>query len=159
MTMNFDISNRRGGSRRVRLARVLLVALSVVAATSVSAYARDMCMQGDYGPRWVLKRFKLPRPGKCAPLQGFEDSPNNSGAMSGMGCTNAGGNSLTLNYSAHNIGYPTYFEAGTCRFELPIPPEGRRDGCWFTYVAGGETTYGSAQWTTLSYCDDVDLRY
>ncbi|MEW6271861.1 MAG: hypothetical protein AB1689_21470 [Thermodesulfobacteriota bacterium] len=141
------------GSRWARRGRVLLAALSVVLATSVGAQALDLCLDFDGGGSWVLKRFKAPRKNRCASMQGYE--PSSGSGMTGMGCTDKYGYTLTLNYTSHNPSYQAYLESATCKFGLPLPPGGKRGGCFGTYITpGGNGSFG--QWATLRSCD-VDI--
>jgi hypothetical protein len=109
-------------SRWTRLlrGRILLVALGVVAVSSASAHARDVCIDFIGGAGVVLKRFNPPSRNRCVPIQGFENRPG-GGALSGMGCTNHAGTTLIMHYTFDDWGYSTGFsESATCRVTLPI---------------------------------------
>ena len=121
-------------SRRLRAGRVLLAALSLVAVGS-SAYAADVCMEYTGGGSIILKRFKPPSKNKCAPVAGVENATY-GGALSGMACTNAAGNSMTLQYTSHDWqGNTSYFESATCRVALPLPTNGNSGTCTGTYIS------------------------
>jgi hypothetical protein len=164
--MDVEASNQKTlvslWSRRFGRGRMLVVALGVVAATSVSAHAVDLCMDYSGGGSWVLKRFKVPARTKCAPMQGFENKLYGAGAMSGMGCTNVVGDYLVLNYTSHNVGYPSYLESATCQVHLPIPPGGTSSGwCYGTWFVSppGDNANGFNQGVTLRYCNADLLGY
>jgi hypothetical protein len=152
-------SNRKGGdttllhrwSRQLRRGRTLLLALSVIAASSASAHALDLCMDGS-----VIKRFKAPSKNKCVPIQGVENAYF-GGAMSGMACTSATGETLILNYTSHDWqALSGYQETGTCRAALPISPAGNAGVCGGTYT----TTPGGSNhfwvFANFRYCS-VDI--
>jgi len=52
------------------LFRTSLLALAMTAASASVSLAADFCMSSE-GLTYVAKAFRLPRPGKCSPWQGF----------------------------------------------------------------------------------------
>lgn len=156
--MDFDQSNRiptvSGRARRLRRARMLLIALGVVAASSVGAHARDLCFNFSAGGGFALKGFRVPGVNKCAPIQGFELGSGRA-VIAGTACTNSD-QVMSLHYTSHT-GSGYYFETARCYVYLPIAPTGSGGGCNGQYVtpSGGD---GFTQAMTASYCDvDVPL--
>jgi hypothetical protein len=161
--MDLEKSNQKtpvGWWWQLRRRRTLLLALGVVAATSVSAHALDLCMDFSGGGSVVLKRFKVPGRNKCAPMQGFENVQYGGTVMSGMGCTNVAGDWLTFHYTSHNRHYPSYFESAGCYVQLPVSPVGSSGTCYGTWILSpGDHTNNFGQDITLRYCNvDVNLR-
>jgi hypothetical protein len=156
--MDFDQSNRMptvsGRARPLRRARMLLLALGVVAASSVGAHARDLCLTFSGGGGLALKGFRVPGVNKCAPIQGIELG-NGRSVVAGTACTNSN-QVMSLHYTAH-AGSVYYFETARCFLYLPIAPTGSGGGCNGQYVtpSGGD---GFSQSMTASYCNvDVPL--
>jgi hypothetical protein len=139
-----------------------MLVFGLVAATSVSAHALDLCMDLNSGEGWVLKNFKAPRKRKCAPMQGFENTLFYAAAMSGMGCTNIEGDHMTLHYSSHNVSYPSYQENVTCHVDLPIPAAGTSWAeCVGTYLLTppGDKAVRIKEVAHVRYCNVDHLGY
>ncbi len=152
MTLRYETRS----NRPLRHGRALLLALSVVLAFSPAAHALDLCMDFGNGGTAVLKRFRIPRAGKCTPLQGFS-APSASTIISGSGCTNAAGTVLWLQYTSNGRLYPFYFESGACEIGLPMGANGTTgtcEGSWFVSPPGDIQPFGQS--VTLRPCN-VDV--
>ena len=77
-----------------------------------AAHAADSCFLDGVGDISVFKKFKMPRPGDCQPLNGYT---HNSGAtLSGTVCGTTDGASVALNFTY----LITANKFGTAHFEI-----------------------------------------
>lgn len=140
-------------SRARRAARVGMLGLALLVAGSATAHARDLCMDYSGGGHLVWKRAKLPSKNRCTSLQGVETSDNGM-ALTGTACTSAAGTVAILNYTAHDYqGASSYFETGTCRVAMPLPPNGADALCTGTFISTPGGTGRFTQSAHLSVCD------
>ena len=84
----------------------LLACALVLGATA--AHAADACYQGASGSVLVFKRFKMPRPGDCQPITGFQH--NSDCTLAGTACGTSDGTIVhfNFNYICHFSGFGTY---------------------------------------------------
>ena len=133
---------------------MLLLALALVAASAAAAHALDLCVDFYGGGSVAFKNFKIPGKDKCAPAQGFENNytptpVRPAGTISGMACLPSDFPRLILHYTS-SVG-AGYFEVGSCRVTLPIPPEGKTGLCDGTYVLPPDSS-GYTEFATFRYC-------
>jgi hypothetical protein len=88
--------------------RASLLTLALILGAS-AAYAADACYQGAAGNILVFKKFKLPRPGDCQPITGFQN--NSDCTLAGTACGTSDGLLMhfNFNYICHFSGFGTYF--------------------------------------------------
>ena len=147
----------RARSRARRAARGAMLGLALLVAGSATAHARDLCMDYSGGGHIVWKRAKLGGKNRCTSLQGVDASTGGGVALTGMACTSAEGQWVTLNYTAHDYRQnSSYFEAGTCRVFVPLGPSGYDGLCTGTFISTPGGTGRFSQYAHFSTCD-VDV--
>ena len=88
--------------------KTTLLALALVLGAT-AAHAADTCYRGVNGTTLVFKKFRLPRPGDCSPIEGFQNDSDCT--LSGTACGTSDGSQLVhfnFNSICHFNGFGTY---------------------------------------------------
>lgn len=96
------------GERGTPLLKATILVLVVVLGAT-AAHAADACYQGAFGNILVSKKFKMPRPGDCSPITGYEH--NSDCTLDGTACGTSDGTLVHFNFNfiSHFSGFGTYF--------------------------------------------------
>jgi hypothetical protein len=93
-----------------------IMAVTLTFGVAATASAADLCLDSG-GIVFVAKKFKVPRPGKCAPVYGQQQ--NTATVMSGVACTRSDGTAVRIQTTTSQNPLPTSIEWDHYNLSLP----------------------------------------